>query len=107
MYPLNLGLFTLRIRWRQVVFSFKPTDLLGAFKSFSQQIHQGGIDIVNAGANGKQLLKNCRISGPRQGRRSEEHTSELQSRFDLVCRLLLEKKTLQAVARRSCALDMA
>src|SRR5207249_6236474 len=26
-------------------------------------------------------------------RRSEEHTSELQSRFDLVCRLLLEKKT--------------
>src|SRR5699024_11939592 len=25
--------------------------------------------------------------------RSEEHTSELQSRFDLVCRLLLEKKT--------------
>src|SRR5437868_13291486 len=28
------------------------------------------------------------LSGPR----SEEHTSELQSRFDLVCRLLLEKK---------------
>src|SRR5207249_11640644 len=26
------------------------------------------------------------------GGRSEEHTSELQSRFDLVCRLLLEKK---------------
>src|SRR6267378_3282737 len=27
-----------------------------------------------------------------QTRRSEEHTSELQSRRDLVCRLLLEKK---------------
>src|SRR5699024_11457631 len=27
--------------------------------------------------------------------RSEEHTSELQSRFDLVCRLLLEKKKNQ------------
>src|SRR5207249_5362544 len=27
-----------------------------------------------------------------QEQRSEEHTSELQSRFDLVCRLLLEKK---------------
>src|SRR5207249_11705804 len=27
--------------------------------------------------------------------RSEEHTSELQSRFDLVCRLLLEKKKKQ------------
>src|SRR5438067_7601457 len=29
---------------------------------------------------------------PTRARRSEEHTSELQSRFDLVCRLLLEKK---------------
>src|SRR5699024_12609384 len=28
--------------------------------------------------------------------RSEEHTSELQSRFDLVCRLLLEKKKNQS-----------
>src|SRR5699024_12825554 len=28
----------------------------------------------------------------RPGVRSEEHTSELQSRFDLVCRLLLVKK---------------
>src|SRR5699024_12817252 len=28
--------------------------------------------------------------------RSEEHTSELQSRFDLVCRLLLEKKNIYA-----------
>src|SRR5207249_10884001 len=30
--------------------------------------------------------------GEGEQRRSEEHTSELQSRFDLVCRLLLEKK---------------
>src|SRR5206468_8005164 len=29
---------------------------------------------------------------PAAGNRSEEHTSELQSRSDLVCRLLLEKK---------------
>src|SRR5690349_22947342 len=30
----------------------------------------------------------------RRDRRSEEHTSELQSRRDLVCRLLLEKKKI-------------
>src|SRR2546422_7799567 len=30
------------------------------------------------------------------GRRSEEHTSELQSRLHLVCRLLLEKKKKEA-----------
>src|SRR5437773_8656099 len=42
-----------------------------------------------------------RAAGPRSSRRfksistvrSEEHTSELQSHHDLVCRLLLEKKT--------------
>src|SRR5438067_9119959 len=36
-------------------------------------------------------------------RRSEEHTSELQSRFDLVCRLLLEKKktTSSAIASKT------
>src|SRR2546429_4953059 len=32
------------------------------------------------------------ISSPRRSSRSEEHTSELQSRLHLVCRLLLEKK---------------
>src|SRR5439155_19262975 len=35
---------------------------------------------------------NAARSGPRSIRRSEEHTSELQSRGHLVCRLLLEKK---------------
>src|SRR2546429_2549658 len=33
-----------------------------------------------------------RLSKPSAVRRSEEHTSELQSRLHLVCRLLLEKK---------------
>src|SRR5437868_7737806 len=32
--------------------------------------------------------------------RSEEHTSELQSRFDLVCRLLLEKKKIKYERQR-------
>src|SRR2546428_9703023 len=32
------------------------------------------------------------VPGELAERRSEEHTSELQSRSDLVCRLLLEKK---------------
>src|SRR5699024_12720254 len=31
--------------------------------------------------------------------RSEEHTSELQSRFDLVCRLMLEKRHLHVIKR--------
>src|SRR5207249_9790577 len=35
----------------------------------------------------------------RPSERSEEHTSELQSRFDLVCRLLLEKKKTNCHSR--------
>src|SRR2546422_5416814 len=38
-------------------------------------------------------LNSCLRKGARSGcTRSEEHTSELQSRLHLVCRLLLEKK---------------
>src|SRR5699024_12312926 len=46
----------------------------------------------------KSLHRRTWATASRPGRhrsapeRSEEHTSELQSRFDLVCRLLLEKK---------------
>src|SRR5438067_9449140 len=42
----------------------------------------------------KPILQPCLPSAPTTSApsRSEEHTSELQSRFDLVCRLLLEKK---------------
>src|SRR5207247_3114396 len=41
-------------------------------------------------------------SAPAAGRRprSEEHTSELQSRVDLVCRLLLEKKKIKQQLRQ-------
>src|SRR5437868_11246720 len=49
-----------------------------------------------------ELLRLAETVAPQlRGRveRSEEHTSELQSRFELVCRLLLEKKK----ARRSSA----
>src|SRR5699024_12711474 len=42
--------------------------------------------ILGGGGAAGSYIKNYQIP------RSEEHTSELQSRFDLVCRLLLEKK---------------
>src|SRR5699024_12053983 len=47
-----------------------------------------------AASLGRARMLFAMLSAPklRAGIRSEEHTSELQSRFDLVCRLLLEKK---------------
>src|SRR2546429_5501826 len=54
-------------------------------------------------ARGRTPGDACR-GAPARGRsgRSEEHTSELQSRLHLVCRLLLEKKN-QSTAPRSTA----
>src|SRR5260221_1586078 len=54
------------------------------FRSCGQAIGSGGghTEVVAAGAAGAQTAV----------ARSEEHTSELQSHSDLVCRLLLEKK---------------
>src|SRR3712207_8446837 len=43
-----------------------------------------------------QLRAQLRERGRARGIRSEEHTSELQSRQYLVCRLLLEKKKIHA-----------
>src|SRR3712207_7425998 len=46
----------------------------------------------------------CRRGCPR--RRSEEHTSELQSRQYLVCRLLLEKKIIIILLTQTYTLDL-
>src|SRR6266496_6608756 len=52
---------------------------------------------------GPPLFASSRTCAHADGR-SEEHTSELQSRRDLVCRLLLEKKNKpKFIAPRRCA----
>src|SRR5699024_12575608 len=53
----------------------------------SVPLHQ---DVVFVEVDG--LYTKSQETGKKGRERSEEHTSELQSRFDLVCRLLLEKK---------------
>src|SRR6476661_10325879 len=48
------------------------------------------VDHLGSGAGRRPRLARARHRGP--DRRSEEHTSALQSHLNLVCRLLLEKK---------------
>src|SRR5258707_13642125 len=50
-------------------------------RKLAELLRNGSLSAVYHGENGLRMLK-----------RSEEHTSELQSRQYLVCRLLLEKK---------------
>src|SRR2546428_9278771 len=45
-----------------------------------------------SGRRDRELRRARQLPTAPRERRSEEHTSELQSRSDLVCRLLLEKK---------------
>src|SRR5256885_13341205 len=53
-------------------------------------------DLLQTSAFGQPASRTTQVfgsGGPRAFQRSEEHTSELQSPCNLVCRLLLEKKT--------------
>src|SRR5437867_7562145 len=55
--------------------------------------------------SGRRRRRPCRRSWGSPPR-SEEHTSELQSPYDLVCRLLLEKKNVPRVARTIADLEV-
>src|SRR5699024_12099604 len=70
-----------------------------SFVQFAIDVQQSAQPGANAGTDVRAwpFLARRATAGQRDNRRhrfdrSEEHTSELQSRFDLVCRLLLEKK---------------
>src|SRR5690606_41325582 len=66
----------------------EPVDFGFAFEGLVALVGEGAYlveDAPAAGASGREI-----VDEPHK--RSEEHTSELQSRENLVCRLLLEKK---------------
>src|SRR3712207_7447313 len=52
-----------------------------------------------------EMLGLVGIPEPRRRARSEEHTSELQSRLYLLCRLLLERNALLGIALACCGDD--
>src|SRR5207249_11125680 len=64
-------------------------DRLHRGKRLARAVAGGGL-AVELGGGIKIVVGH--VDRPQGVSRSEEHTSELQSRFDLVCRLLLEKK---------------
>src|SRR5690349_24224064 len=66
-------------------------SLTTLFRSFWPTRHSRASRRATCGYSFLDRRRCCRRRSP-NSRRSEEHTSELQSRRDLVCRLLLEKK---------------
>src|SRR5690606_40818450 len=79
--------------------TIKPSPTL-AVTNRAAELKAAGKDIIGLGAGEPDFdtpehIKEAAIAAIRGGQtkyRSEEHTSELQSRENLVCRLLLEKK---------------
>src|SRR5438067_8501952 len=79
---------------------FPYTTLFRSAIDASQEFRRIGLIEQVRGAHRATAVEAFEVSARRAnvaehvdvGVRSEEHTSELQSRFDLVCRLLLEKK---------------
>src|SRR3989338_8202927 len=69
----------------------KVADYLKAI-DFYQRGHQIIYEAVMALFDRREPIDLLNLSNKLEEMRSEEHTSELQSQFHLVCRLLLEKK---------------
>src|SRR2546427_4114373 len=68
---------------------FPYTTLFRSVKRRGQLIAEKSLGRWNCGATTRSIVRDC---DPLRAPRSEEHTSELQSQSNLVCRLLLEKK---------------
>src|SRR5260370_32714053 len=66
---------------------------LMTFSEFGRRTQENGSRGTDHGAASCQFVAGPSVKGGVVGKhRSEEHTSELQSHLNLVCRLLLEKK---------------
>src|SRR5689334_23975160 len=68
-----------------------PRSTLFPYTTLFRSEGAGGDGVRPDADDGCSLIR-CPIAQRQHERRSEEHTSELQSQFHLVCRLLLEKK---------------
>src|SRR5689334_24476223 len=72
-----------------------PTSTLFPYTTLFRSEGRGGARVVGGAVGGQRRLRPADelvVEPPEGVLRSEEHTSELQSQFHLVCRLLLEKK---------------
>src|SRR5207249_11432846 len=71
--------------------SVRPVGAIARIQAFSGAGLVGAIGMLGM-IRMHRLIAPIRLIGLIWAARSVEHTSELQSRFDLVCRLLLQKK---------------
>src|SRR5690349_21974571 len=83
------------------IYTLSLHDALPIYRRGALRAHGHRLRAAVAGGAARRLRPRPRPGRARgrDGGRSEEHTSELQSRRDLVCRLLLEKKKNKMTSR--------
>src|SRR5689334_23952706 len=94
-----------------------PTSTLFPYTTLFRSLHEmvkGGVEpcikpvrYPPPGRARRAGVSHARRDQLRAKQRSEEHTSELQSQFQLVCRLLLEKKKRRRAALQKRRLSLA
>src|SRR5438034_7825878 len=74
-------------------------SIAAAAKGFGPKASSSGenLSVLAASDAGQERVRDVRLKP--DATRSEEHTSELQSHSDLVCRLLLEKKKKKKIVK--------
>src|SRR5206468_12127676 len=95
------------------IYTLSLHDALPIYSVFQVAAHEDTVplaELYRACEVARQLLVDEHavsrvIARPFTGMRSEEHTSELQSRSDLVCRLLLEKKNYTLLKERRASIQ--
>src|SRR5690242_21775195 len=86
--------------------AINPLSLHDALPIWPDQHRGRPLAVRSAPALGLERGRGRAVGGGRVSVRSEEHTSELQSHVNLVCRLLLEKKQHPSSPQHSAGLSL-
>src|SRR5207249_10337207 len=98
--PSTPALYTLSLHDALPICSLRPRRIETVSSTLGSATYTGWNRRSSAGSFSMRFRYSRRTRRWNVGSnlRSEEHTSELQSRFDLVCRLLLEKKKTNKIS---------
>src|SRR2546429_7216945 len=84
-----------------------PRSTLFPYTTLFRSLYSSNVFLYFFGGITGHAIEGCEVIDASRANRSEEHTSELQSRLHLVCRLLLEKKKKNTLANSTHLYNIA
>ena len=98
----DLALLAGRVRGRQVPLGLEQTDLLGALEALGEQVHEGGVDVVDAAAQARELGRDLVTAPGRVAHPVRVGGSPLDEGVDSVPRTAALRHDLGDAAGTSC-----